>query len=473
MVFVVACGGAAKPVEEPAVKSAPVVKEQPVVPTPVAKAVDIPSDSPKTAKDKAIAVIAIEPEHLAGIRSIDAHGGQLMDTISAYIGHVDRNTLKVAPSSLMQGWKQISPDQWEYDLRPGVTFHDGAEWNVSAWQEYASFSGVAEFGVNAYSVAGPYTVEEISPLKGLAKCGGPCPLFEWGLYLSHAYSPVALKSDEFIDMREPAGAGPYKVTEWIPGQKIVTNAFQGFVAVPETLEYAAPILDEIEWQWREETTVRAAMIETGEADWAFLLSLDDADRLGPDRVVVGGTAEMAWYRVDNIWDPWLKQKKMRQALVHSIDCESIVASIYKGTTTCRGNFGVPGVTGITEENSRPYGYDPTLSRQLLEEIGYICGLPNSEPNCEAEIKVNSRAARIPFHTDMVESMVRFMADSGINAKAQFLEGSIRAAMRDCGLGRGGQRTGWQGATEDKKPTECDPGQITDIVGTGYEDLDYA
>ena len=116
VVFVVACGGAAKPVEEPAVKSAPVVKEQPVVPTPVAKAVDIPSDSPKTAKDKAIAVIAIEPEHLAGIRSIDAHGGQLLDTISAYIGHVDRNTLKVAPSSLMQGWKQIAPDQWEYDL---------------------------------------------------------------------------------------------------------------------------------------------------------------------------------------------------------------------------------------------------------------------------------------------------------------------------------------------------------------------
>ena len=187
--------------------------------------------------------------------------------------------------------------------------------------------------------------------------------------------------------------------EWVPGQKVVTKAFEGFVPAPETAEYAAPILNEIEWQWREETSVRAAMIETDEADWAFLISLDDAERLGTDQYVTGGTAEMAWFRVDTIWDPWLKQKKMRQALVHSIDCQSIVDSLYKGTTTCRGNFGVPGVTGVTEANVRPYEYDPVLSRQLLEEIGYICGLPNSAPDCEAEIKINSRSARIAFHQE--------------------------------------------------------------------------
>jgi hypothetical protein len=37
----------------------------------------------------------------------------------------------------------------------------------------------------------------------------------------------------------------------------------------------------------------------------------------------------------------------------------------------------PGVTGITEENIKPYEFDPDLSRQLLEQIGYICDLPNS------------------------------------------------------------------------------------------------
>ncbi|HZA25776.1 MAG TPA: ABC transporter substrate-binding protein, partial [Dehalococcoidia bacterium] len=288
LLLLVACGGAAAtpvpptvPLEQPGATAASVAATAAPVPTPTTQPVSSPAAQPQTAKEKAVAVIAVEPEHLS-IRNIDAHGGQLMDTISGYIGHVDRDTRKVAPSSLIKSWRQTAPNRWEYELRPGVTFHDGAEWDVAAWQEYAKVAGVAEFPLASFAVTGPYTVEEIEPLKARIKCGGPCPLFEWGLYLSKAYSPRALQAAEFIDLREPAGAGPYKVVEWVPGAKIVTEAFEGFVPAPETPEFAAPILDEIEWQWREETAVRAAMIEVGEADWAFLLSLDDAQRLGPE-----------------------------------------------------------------------------------------------------------------------------------------------------------------------------------------------
>jgi peptide/nickel transport system substrate-binding protein len=124
---------------------------------------------------------------------------------------------------LIEAWRQTAPDQWEYELRPGVTFHDGAPWDVAAWQEYAKFAGVAEFPLTSFAITGPYTVEEIEPLKARIKCGGPCPLFEWGLYLSKTYSPKALQATEFVDLREPAGAGPYKVVEWVPGQKVVTG----------------------------------------------------------------------------------------------------------------------------------------------------------------------------------------------------------------------------------------------------------
>jgi ABC-type transport system substrate-binding protein len=78
--------------------------------------------------------------------------------------------------------------------------------------------------------------------------------------------------------------------------------------------------------------------------------------------VTGGTAEIAQFRIDTIWDPWLKIKEMRQAVVHSINCQDIVDSVYGGATTCRGNHGAPGVLGITEANIRPYEYDPDLSR---------------------------------------------------------------------------------------------------------------
>ncbi|MSQ22338.1 MAG: hypothetical protein EXR53_03390 [Dehalococcoidia bacterium] len=470
LALAVACGGTSAP----AAPAQPAVTVNPVqtLPTATPQATLSPK-KPQTAKNRAVAVIAVEPEHLAGIRNSDAHGGQLLDTVSGYMGHVDRDTRKAAPSSLIKSWRQTAPNQWEYELRPGVTFHDGAKWDVAAWQEYAKFAGVSKYPITSLAVSGPYTVEEAGPLKARVNCGGPCPLFEWALYLSKTYSPKALQAGEFTQMREPAGAGPYKVVQWTPGVKVVTAAFQGFIPAPESPEFAAPLLAEIEWQWREESTVRSAMIETGEADWAFLLSLDDTKRLGPSRFVTGGTAEMAWYRIDTIWDPWLSKKEMRQAMVHSIDCQAIVDALFQGTTTCRGNFGVPGVTGITEKNIKPYEYNPTLARQLLERIGYRCGRPNSAPNCEAEIKINSRANRIAFHQELVESMATYMKTAGINARANFLEGSIRVKMRDCGIGiPGAQKAGWQGATESKKPATCDPGQLMDIIGTAYENLDY-
>ena len=454
-------------------------------PTPVAMAEPAGemSDTPKTAKDRAVAVIATEPEVLFFMLTADAHTGQFTDTINAYVGHLDKNTLEVAPTSLVESWKQTAPDQWEYKLRPGVTFHDGEAWNAEAWQVYARITGVQEFGQGAFAHTGPYSVEPIDELTAQINCGENCPLFPRGLNLSKTNSPAPLRDVQTVDqlnsITDGIGAGPFQVVTWNRGQNIVTEKFEDFVPAPETPEYAAPILNEIEWQWRQEPGVRNAMIQAEEADWAFLLTLSDAEELGPERFVTGGTAEIAQFRIDAIWDPWLKIKEMRQAVVHSIDCPAIVDNLYQGATTCRGNHGAPGVLGITEENIRPYEYNPEKSRMLLEEIGYICGLSNSRDDCEAEITITSRNARIAKNDELIESMVLFMREAGINAKAQFVEVSIRTQMGRCGLGiegAGGTQVGWQGATEAVPPT-CSGGvgvgQILDGIGFGYEIMDYA
>ena len=218
------------------------------------------------------------------------------------------------------------------------------------------------------------------------------------------------------------------------------------------------------------------MIEAEEADWAFLLTLEDAEFLGPERFVTGGTAEIAQFRIDTIWDPWLKIKEMRQAVVHSINCQEIVESLYQGATTCRGNHGAPGVLGITEENIRPYEYDPDKARELLGSIGYICGQPNSRDDCEAKITITSRGAR---NDEFIESMVLFMKEAGINADAQFVEVSLRTQMGRCGIGlegTGATQVGWQGATKATPPTcpgGVGVGQILDGIGFGYEIMDFA
>ena len=492
LVFLFACGTAAEEPApaEPAAPAAPAsapadASVEPAAPTPVAKVEEAPAPAaePAMGKDKAIAVIATEPEVLFYMITADAHTGQFTDTINAYIGHLDKDTLEVAATSLVESWMQTAVNEWEYKLRDGVTFHDGEEWNSEAWETYAKITGVPEFAQGSFAHTGPYQVEPIDRLTAKIKCGEPCPLFERGLNLSKTSSPGPLREvkgvDELNAITEGIGAGPFKVVEWNRGQNIITEKFEDFVPAPETPEYAAPKLNGIEWQWRGETTVRRAMIETDEADWAFLLTLEDAEVLGPERFVTGGTAEIAQFRIDTIWDPWMKIKEMRQAVVHSIDCQEIVESLYQGATTCRGNHGAPGVLGITEANIAPYEYDLDKSRELLESIGYICGLSNSRDDCEAEITITSRGARIARNDEFIESMVLFMNQAGINAEAQFVDVSIRTQMGRCGIGlegAGGTQVGWQGATEATPPIcpgGVGVGQILDGIGFGYEIMDYA
>ena len=303
------------------------------VPTAVPETVTEISSEPQTAKDKAVAIIATEPEVLFFMLTADAHSTQFSDTTQAYMGHLDKNTLEVAPTSLLMGWEQTAPDEWVYQLRPGVKFHDGENWNSEAWEVYAKIAGTSEFGQGSFAHTGPYHIEPVDDLTAKVKCHEPCPLFPRGLNLSPTLSPSLIRdvksSSDLQQITEGPGAGPFKVKQYDRGQRILTEKFEGFVPAPETPEYAAPILSEIEWQWRQETVVRAAMIETGEADWAFLLTLEDAETLGPEQYVTGGTAEIAQFRFDTIWDPWLKVKEMRQAIIHSIDCEEIVETLYQ------------------------------------------------------------------------------------------------------------------------------------------------
>jgi peptide/nickel transport system substrate-binding protein len=193
-----------------------------------------------------VAVIATEPENIFFMLTADAHTGQFTDTVNAYIGHLDKNTLEAVPTSSIVSWEQTAPDEWVYNLRPGVTFHDGEEWNSEAWKTYAEFAGVPDYGQGAFAHTGPHQVEPIDELTARIKCGEPCPLFERGLNLSKTQSPKPLREQDFYSITEAAGAGPYKVERWERGSKLITTKFEDFVPAPETPEYAAPILNEIE-----------------------------------------------------------------------------------------------------------------------------------------------------------------------------------------------------------------------------------
>jgi ABC-type transport system substrate-binding protein len=168
------------------------------------------------------------------------------------------------------------------------------------------------------------------------------------------------------------------------------------------------------------------MVKTGEADLAFDVGVDVIDSLKPEQIKSGSSAEVFAFWINTLWHPELKKTKVRQAIVHAINCQEIVDSLYRGLPACRGNIIWPGVVGATERNTAPYEYNPDLSRQLLQEAQY---------NPKNVIKITGRADWIPKQVEVYEAMDSYLDEVGINAEINVVEASVRSDMRQCAIGK--------------------------------------
>ncbi len=76
-------------------------------------------------------VVQAEPTSLSPTYSFfgDARvWGGIFDTLVGY----DRQTLAVNDEGLLPTWEQTGPTEWLFDVREGVTFHDGETFDAAA-----------------------------------------------------------------------------------------------------------------------------------------------------------------------------------------------------------------------------------------------------------------------------------------------------------------------------------------------------
>jgi peptide/nickel transport system substrate-binding protein len=143
--------------------------------------------------------------------------------------------------------------------------------------------------------------------------------------------------------------------------------YDDYVPAPDLAEGAMPSIREVTWVFRTETGVRLAMLQTGEADLALLLDLEDADNM--PAFAIGAEGSVMTLRFDTIWNPLLAKKEMRQALMHAIDCPTMAQRFYKGFAECLGVPAPLGVLGVTKENIKPlHEYNPTRPRNCWPRL---------------------------------------------------------------------------------------------------------
>jgi len=432
-VFAVACGAAATPLPV-SPTSAPIATIAPAdVSAPTAVPANAPTVTPLpvevvSARDSMTLSINLEPLTMNPFPSqggIAATPGK--DNMVDPLTWQSADDLRIVPTTATLGWEQLGPDQWRFNLREGVKFHNGEDWNAEAALPSLAYQGVASNDNSSFAYTGGYTAQAVDEFTLDITCDQGCPVFPNSTFFLNFTAPEFFQNSTEDELsRQGVGFGPYQQVSWDPGVSLTQEAYDDYVPAGDHFEFQKPLVRNLKWVWRSETTVAAAMVQTGEADIAWDVGVDAIDSLPESMIKSGSSAEVFSFWLNTLWHPELKKTKVRQAISHAINCQELVDSLYGGLAPCRGNVMWPGVVGATERNTAPYEYNPVLSKQLLAEAGY-------DP--KNVIKMGGRGARIPKQVEVYEAMQGYLQDVGMNVEITVLESSVRSGYRKCAIGK--------------------------------------
>ncbi|WP_447981663.1 ABC transporter substrate-binding protein [Achromobacter kerstersii] len=260
-------------------------------------------------------------------------------------------------------------------LREGVTWHDGAPFTsadvvYNALQHWKPISaGIALKSLTDATATDPHTV--------VLTFNAPVPEFflkstlagQFQLLLpKHLYDGKDIITNPLNNT--PVGTGPWKYGKWVRGSHVE------YLRNDAYWNAGMPYLDKLVIRWWGDPASRGAALETGELGLAYSSPVParDIDRLvKTGKVVVDtrGYQNTAWtVTVEfNQRREIVKRREVRQAILHAIDRQFIVDTIYYGR-------GKPAIAPIfssnplffTEDVPR-YPFDPKKAAALLDAAG--------------------------------------------------------------------------------------------------------
>ncbi|WP_347553167.1 nickel ABC transporter substrate-binding protein (plasmid) [Pseudalkalibacillus hwajinpoensis] len=268
---------------------------------------------------------------------------------------IDEN-LEIQPW-LAEDWKQVDETTWEFDIRDGVTFHDGSKVDGKAVK--ASFERVIKEN-DAMDAALKIDSIEADGQKVTFTTREPHPIFISELIHTHA---SVIKADEDQIAEKPIGTGPFTVADFTPGSEINLERYDDYWD-------GAAKLDEVTIRFNSDASVRALSLQSGEADIAYHLPPEGLDSIesNSELKVESVPSIRTHFFLYNQQNEKLKDQKVRKALDMLINRKVMVEEIMNNhATEAAGPFN-PDFPFAGEEES--VEYDPKQAEALLKEAGY-------------------------------------------------------------------------------------------------------
>jgi peptide/nickel transport system substrate-binding protein len=263
--------------------------------------------------------------------------------------------------------------EWTFTIREGATFHDGEP--VDADAVAASIEAASEYAGASFIWAPLAGVEATSPTTVVMTLNHPAPmdLVAASTYGAWIVSPKALEAsaddDQYFEAGIDAGTGPYTLTGYEPGSKVVLEAYEDHWGDDE------PYYDIVDIAITPDAVTAQQMLTAGEVDFATSLPLENVDSVAGELGAEVRTANSPFNFLGyfNTTRPPLDDPTVRQALSYAIPYEDIIEVGGQGYGTPSHGPVPRGIYPFSEDVPR-YTQDLDKAAALLREAGHGDGL---------------------------------------------------------------------------------------------------
>ena len=282
-------------------------------------------------------------------------------------------------------FRQIDPVTIEFDLREDVTFHDGSGFGPEDVVYTFNFIADEANGVLNYGdIRWLDSAEQTGPNSVRLNMNEPFPAV-----LSYLALVLPILPEGHFDAAEtgadgrrrfgsvaPNGTGPYRVTSFNAGDRVVMERNAGYFAGGPKSDAE---LAQITYRTITDSSTQIAELMTGGIDWIWGISNDQAEALAQAphlEAVNAPTMRISYLSFDiqgTSGSDAFTDPQVRRAMGHAIN-RARIAQYLMGENSVLVNAAChPTQFGCTDDVVA-YEYDPETARALLAEAGYADGL---------------------------------------------------------------------------------------------------
>jgi len=325
-------------------------------------------------------VSSLDPQlnNNAGDRSVDMFFFDLL---------VNNNDNALQPG-LAESWRATGPLSWEFTIRQGVKWHDGAELTADdvlfSYQRAPNVPGsVASFAgylrtIDKMEVTGPYSIRITTrePNPNL-------PLNLASVHIVSRHVGQGATSEDYNTGKALVGTGPFRFGSYTPGARVEMRR-------NDTYWGRRSIWAQVDYRYVSNPAARSAALLSGDVDVIDKVSVADVAKLkespnvrvyaypglramllqpsfteGPNRYITGADGRPLERNP-------LLDVLVRRALTMAINRTALAERLLQGTANAASQWMPEGTFGFNPA-VKMAAFDPEAARALLAEAGYPNG----------------------------------------------------------------------------------------------------